>query len=228
MLIATADSRTLRVRRTSSNNARCTVVTGSPSTTIRSVHASWDSVCVNRGSGRMPSCRISGTGSCSPSYPIPSKYVAPYHRSAAHPVTAPYAGIRLPCSRIRCSTTELSTELGTYIPDEVCFQAGPRACFRVGPIVPSRVDPNRCDQVVGTLDTRGSRAWPHAARSRRVPNAATSAGCGQPPRGATCGQSPGPRNDGVVPDVWAPGRLRKRAQTTGTTPRSRRRYWVTR
>jgi len=75
----------------------------------------------------MPSCRIRGTGSSSPSDPTPSKYVAPYHRSAAHPVTAPYPGIRLPCSRIRCSTTLLSTELGTYIPDEVCLQYGPSA-----------------------------------------------------------------------------------------------------
>jgi hypothetical protein len=64
----------------------------------------------------MPESSTSGTGSSSPSYPSPSKYAAPCHRRAAHPLTAPYPRIRAPCSRIRCSTTESSTELGTYMP----------------------------------------------------------------------------------------------------------------
>ena len=56
---------------------------------------------------------------------------------SAQPVTAPCVRIRLPCSRMRCSTDVSSTSAGTYIPDDVCRQCGPLACERVGPTTPS-------------------------------------------------------------------------------------------
>ena len=126
--IALAFSRTLSMRRTSSNSARWTVVTGSPSTHDHSVQESCSSVRVNRGSGRSFECTTSGTGSSRwPPADVPSKNVAPCHRSAAQPVTAPYDLIRPACSTIRCSTTSPSTSLGTYLPHEVCRHRGPRA-----------------------------------------------------------------------------------------------------
>ena len=58
---------------------------------------------------------------------MPSKKVAPCHRKAAHAVTAPYALIRPRLLEDPLLDDVPSTSLGTYMPDDVCRQRGPRA-----------------------------------------------------------------------------------------------------
>ena len=63
---------------------------------------------------------------------VPSNHVAPSHRRAPHPVTAPYAGSCAAASTTRCSGRG-STLAGTQSPPPTRRKAPDRACQSVGP-----------------------------------------------------------------------------------------------
>ena len=85
----------------------------------------------------------------------PLNHRPPAHLSAAHPVTAPYAGRRAPACTMRCSV-DCSTDAGTHQPPPTRLHSPERVCHGDGP----SGAPRRPGQT-------SPPAYPRVARGRR-------------------------------------------------------------